>query len=83
MCTDGVNSDQMKTNLEQIDEAVALSRRWLHRAFHTLEDTQMLKTAAKLRDAQSLLDDVRALLSEACESIEAEAALSDVTVQVV
>ena len=83
MCTDGINSDQFKNNLEQIDEAIALSRRWVHRAFHQLEDNDKLRTAAKLRDAQSLLDDVRALLEEAMEAIEKESAADDVTVRLV
>jgi hypothetical protein len=67
MCTDGINTDQFTSNLEQIAEAVALCRRWTHRAFHQIEEADMLKTAAKLRDAQGLLDDIRGLLEEAQE----------------
>jgi len=84
MCTNGINTDQFSSNLEQVGEAVALCRRWTHRAFHQVEDANMLKTAAKLRDAQALLDDVRALLEEAAESLQQEAALAeDVSVQLV
>jgi hypothetical protein len=74
MCTNGVNIAQFKATIEQIDEAVALNRRWTHRAYHTADEGQQPRTAAKLREAQGLLDEVRALLSEAGDTVEAEAA---------
>ena len=73
MCTNGVNANQLSGAVEQIDEAVALCRRWTHRAYHSAEDAQFAKTAASLEKAQSLLDDVRALLDEAVELVEKEA----------
>ncbi|MDR2108576.1 MAG: hypothetical protein LBP28_03835 [Coriobacteriales bacterium] len=72
MCTNGVNTNQLKATIEQIDEAVALTRRWTHRAFHSAEDAQLVKTAAKLKAAQTLLDDVRAALEEATDIVERE-----------
>jgi hypothetical protein len=84
MCTNGVNTAQFKTTIEQIDEAVTLTRRWTHRAYHTADGAQQAKTAAKLQEAQSLLDDVRALLSEAGDILEEEAAApSNVSVNLV
>jgi tryptophan 2,3-dioxygenase len=84
MCTNGVNATQFRTTIEQIDEAVALTRRWTHRAYHTAESGAQLKTAAKLQEAQSLLDEVRALLSEAGDTIDEDvAAASGVTVNLV
>jgi hypothetical protein len=83
MCTNGVNTTQFKSAIEQIDEAVALTRRWTHRSFHLMEDSAFLKTAAKLREAQTLLDEVRALLSEATDTVETEAATAGVTVTAV
>ena len=84
MCTNGVNTHQIKTNIEQIGEAVALTRRWTHRCLHSAEDGQLDKTAAKLRDAQTLLDEARALLEEAVGMLEREAAFSgSVTVELV
>jgi hypothetical protein len=76
MCTNGVNTAQLKSSIEQTDEAVALTRRWTHRAYHTADDAGHSKTAAKLREAQALLDEVRALLSEAADVVEEEAAAS-------
>ncbi|MDR1422474.1 MAG: hypothetical protein LBI64_06400 [Coriobacteriales bacterium] len=80
MCSNGVNASQFKMNIEQIDETVALTRRWVHRAFHLAENAQQPKTAARLKEAQGLLDEVRALLSEAGEGAEEEAANAGVTV---
>lgn len=72
MCTNGVNAHQLKGTIEQVDEAVALCRRWTHRAYHSAEEGQLTKSAATLHRAQTLLDDVRALLDEAAELIEKE-----------
>jgi hypothetical protein len=84
MCTNGVNATQFKSTIEQIDEAVALTRRWTHRAFHQAEDGGPAKAATKLKEAQALLDDVRALLSEAADIVDTETeATSDVTVKLV
>ncbi len=84
MCTNGVNSNQLKDTVEQIDEAVALCRRWTHRAYHSADDGQLTRTAASLMKAQCLLDDVRALLDEAGELVEKEAvSTSGVTVKAV
>jgi hypothetical protein len=74
MCTNGVNVTQFKATIEQIDEAVALTRRWTHRAWHTADGGQQTRTADRLREAQGLLDEVRALLSEAADTVEEEAA---------
>jgi hypothetical protein len=74
MCTNGVNATQFKSTIEQIDEAVALTRRWTHRAYHTADDGQQPRTAIKLHEVQSLLDEARALLSEAADLVDEEAA---------
>ncbi|MDR0347254.1 MAG: hypothetical protein LBH56_02640 [Coriobacteriales bacterium] len=76
MCTNGVNINQFKATIEQIDEAIALTRRWTHRAYHAADDAQQPKTAQTLHKAQCLLDDARALLSEAADTVEQEAAAS-------
>lgn len=84
MCTNGVNTAQLESAIEQIDEAVALCRRWTHRAYHSAEDGELNKTADKLKQAQELLDEVRSLLDEAGEIVEKEAeAVSGVTVTAV
>ena len=83
MCTNGVNGTQFKASLEQIDEAVALTRRWTHRAYHTAEDARLSHTATTLQQAQGLLDEVRALLSDAGDFAEEEVASANVSVNLV
>ncbi|MDR1359203.1 MAG: hypothetical protein LBJ48_07645 [Coriobacteriales bacterium] len=84
MCTHGVNANQLKGTIEQVDEAVALCRRWTHRAYHSADDGRLTRTAASLQQAQGLLDEVRALLDEAGELVEKESALApDVSVTAV
>ena len=83
MCTNGVNTSQFQTNLTQIDEGIALLRRWTHRAFHQAEDSQSPMTAAALHEVQGLLDEARAKLSDANDLIEQESSQIGVTVQLV
>jgi hypothetical protein len=83
MCTNGINTTQFKSTIEQIDEAVALTRRWMHRAYHTADDGQQKKTADRLQKAQMLLDEVRALLSEATDLADEEAVSPNVSVNLV
>ena len=84
MCANGVNTQQLKDTVTQIDEAVALTRRWTHRMYHLADNGQMEKTAAKLQKIQGMLDDVRAELEEAQDIIDRDdAATSGVTVDLV
>lgn len=84
MCTSGVNAAQYKMMLEQMDDQIALNRRWTHKLYHTADDNGYDKTAATLKEAQSLLDDVRALLTDAQDAFEKDAEkLADVTVTLV
>lgn len=74
MCTNGVNTGQLELMIEQIDDHLKLERRWAHNLAHTAEDAGFATVGAKLHAAQTLLDDVRALLDEAKDAIEDDAA---------
>ena len=65
MCTNGVNTGQFETMIEQIDDHVKLERRWAHNLAHTAGDAGFSTVSEKLHEAQALLDDVRAKLDEA------------------
>lgn len=81
MCANGVNTGQLETMIEQIDDHVKLERRWAHNLAHTAEDAGFATVGAKLHEAQTMLDNVRALLDEAKDAIEDDAeAASGVTV---
>ena len=74
MCTNGVNTGQLELMIEQVDDHIKLERRWAHNLAHTAEDAGFATVGAKLHEAQALLDDVRALLDEAKDAIEDDAA---------
>ena len=73
MCTNGVNTGQLELMIEQIDDHIKLERRWAHNLAHNAEDAGFATVGAKLHAAQTLLDDVRALLGEAKDAIEDDA----------
>lgn len=84
MCTNGMNTNQFKSMIEHIDDQIALDRRWVHRMFHSAEEAGYAETAKTIKEAQSLLDDVRALLTDAQDTLEKdERDSSDVTVKLV
>ena len=84
MCNNGVNTNQLKATIEQIDESVALNRRWTHRLYHLADNGGQVKTAEKLAQVQRLLDDARALLDEASDAVDDDAsASSGVSVELV
>lgn len=86
MCTNGINTGQFATMIEQIDDHLKLERRWAHNLAHQAEDAGYATVGAKLHAAQQLLDDVRALLDDAKEALEDDAetaAASGVTVNLV
>ena len=70
MCTNGVNTAQLIQMIQQLDDHIALERRWVHKIAHTAEDGGYEAAHEKLHEAQHLLDSVRALIDEAKASIE-------------
>ncbi|MDY2626184.1 MAG: hypothetical protein SOV74_07715 [Coriobacteriales bacterium] len=79
MCSNGVNTNQLKSTIKQIDDEVALMRRWTHQLYHLADGGQMPKTAAKLQEIQGAFDDIRALLTDAGDlADEDDEALVDV-----
>ena len=79
MCSNGVNTNQLKSTIKQIDDEVALMRRWTHQLYHLADGGQMPKTAAKLQEIQGAFDDIRALLTDAGDLADEDAeALVDV-----
>lgn len=84
MCTNGINASQYKMMLEQMDDQVALNRRWVHKLYHSADDSDFVKTAATLKEIQGLLDEARALLTDAQDVFDKEnEAAGGVTVSLV
>ncbi len=70
MCTNGVNTSQLKDTITQIDETIALTRRWTHRMYHMAENAQFERSQKELGEVQQMLDDVRAKLDELGDIID-------------
>ena len=84
MCTNGVNTGQLEQMIEQVDDHVKLERRWAHTLGHLAGYAGFATVSEKMHAAQALLDDVRALLGEAKDALEDDAAAaSNVTVNLV
>ena len=84
MCTNGINTSQLSATIEQIDETIALVRRWTHRCYHLAADGQMELTAEQLHKIQNMLDDVRSALDEAGDLLEKDdAKQTDVDIKLV
>ena len=74
MCTNGVNTGQFEQMLAQIDDHIALERRWTHRLAHQAGDAGFATIDEKLHSVQELLDEARALLADAKDALEDDAA---------
>ena len=84
MCTNGVNTGQFNMMLEQMDDQLAVNRRWVHKLAHTAGDAGFSSTDEALHKVQELLDEARALITDAKDALESDAeAASGVTVTAV
>ncbi|MGI6534851.1 MAG: dynein gamma chain protein [Eggerthellaceae bacterium] len=81
MCSNGVNTGQYEMMLEQMDDQLALNRRWTHKLAHLAGDNGFDETCRIMHDVQGLLDDARALMTDAKDALEADSErLANVTV---
>ena len=84
MCTNGVNVGQFEQMIAQIDDHIALERRWTHKLAHQAGDAGFATVDDKLHSVQELLDEARALLTDAKDALETDAeAAGGVTVSLV
>ena len=74
MCSNGINTGQFEKLIDQTDDHIKLERRWVHNLAHQAGDAGFSATDDKLHSAQELLDEVRALLADAKDELEEEAA---------
>ena len=84
MCTNGVNTGQFEQMMAQIDDHFALERRWVHKLAHQAGDAGFTTVDDKLHSVQELLDEARALITDAKDALDADAeAAGGVTVSLV
>ena len=73
MCTNGVNTGQLEQMIDQVDDHIKLERRWSHTLAHLAGDAGFEATYEKLHQVQTLLDEARAVLSDAKDALEDDA----------
>ena len=77
-----MNTGQYTMMLEQMDDQLALNRRWTHKLAHLAGDNGYDDTCKIMHQVQELLDDARALMTDAKDALEADSErLADVTVK--
>lgn len=84
MCQNGVNTGQYKMMLEQMDDQLAVQRRWAHKLAHLAGDNGYDKACETMHWVQKLLDDARALMADAKDGLDDDAErLASVNVKLV
>ncbi len=83
MCTNGVNTGQLRSTIEMIDATVALTRKWTHKSYHLADDAGMQRSAKQLAAVQAALDEVRAMLEDAQDAVDRDDADNGVQVALV
>ena len=83
MCTNGINTGQFGQMIDQIADHIKVERRWSHDLAHQAEDAGYDTVSEKLHEAFHMLDEVRALLDDAKDALEDDAATAGVTVELV
>ena len=73
MCTNGINTGQFTMMLEQMDDQIAVNRRWIHKMAHAAGDAGFAQTDETLHKIQELLDEARALVADAKDALEDDA----------
>lgn len=82
MCSNGVNTGQYTMMLEQMDDQLALNRRWTHKLAHLAGDNGYDKTCEIMHHVQEMLDEARALMTDAKDALEDDSErLANVTVK--
>jgi hypothetical protein len=76
MCINGVNPGQFEQMIAQIDDHIALEYRWAHKLAHSAGDAGFATVSEKLHVAQMLLADLRGVIAEAKEALDADAQTS-------
>ena len=62
MCEHGVNTDQMRLTIAQVDDSLAMAQQWLEQIHHLADRAEMRDPSAHVAQASVLLGDARSKL---------------------
>ena len=80
MCEHGVNTDQMRLTIGQVDDSLAMAQQWLEQIHHLADRAEMRDPSAHVAQASVLLGEARSKLETAIKEM-ASAPGDDVSVE--
>lgn len=83
MCEHGVNTDQMRLMIAQLDDSLAVSQHHLEQIHHLADHAGLHDPSVSVAQASVLLGESRSKLQAAMEVLEAESDGSGVSVELV
>lgn len=83
MCENNVNVPQLKLQISQTDDAVALAQQWLEQLHHLADHGHKHEVSTELAQANVLLGEARAKLEAAIDALEDHPAAPGVTVELI
>jgi hypothetical protein len=80
MCEKGVNTDQMRLMLAQVDDSLGMSQQWLEQIHHLADHADMRDPSALVAQASVMLGEARAKIEQATDELDG-APSDDVSVE--
>jgi hypothetical protein len=82
MCENGINVDQLRVSVAQVNDSLGMSQTWLEQLHHMADHAGREGTSTELAQVTVLLGEARARLERALDDLES-AGHEDVTVELV
>ncbi|MBU4555366.1 MAG: dynein gamma chain protein [Actinobacteria bacterium] len=83
MCEKGVNKDQMKLMVAQVDDSLAMAQQWLEQIHHLADHGGLHTESVNVAQASVLLGEARAKLDSAIGALDGNSTDEGVTVELV
>lgn len=71
MCEKGVNTDQMKLMMGQVDDSLAMAQQWLEQIHHLADHAGLTDPSTSVAQATVLLGEARAKVDSAINELDA------------
>lgn len=83
MCQKGVNTDQMKLMIGQINDSLAMAQQWLEQVHHLADHAELAGASTEAAQASVLLGEARAKLDNAADLLDGQTGGPDASVELV
>lgn len=82
MCENGINTDQLKVSIAQLNDSLGMSQTWIEQLHHLADHGKRPAASTDLAQVSVMLGEARAKLDHAIDTLEGRAG-EDVTVELV